>query len=109
MLTLYFLIVRWAPLPSQVGHGSSITVPPPPQREHGWEIEKSPCPCDSMPRPWQRGQTLGVVPGLAPDPPQVGQRCVVGTDSGTWAPSSAWRNEIDTAVSMSRPRSGLGP
>ena len=40
-----------------------MIAPVPPQREHGWEIENSPWPCDSMPRPWQRGQTFGSVPG----------------------------------------------
>jgi hypothetical protein len=33
---------RWAPVPWQVGHGSSITVPVPWQFEHGWEMEKMP-------------------------------------------------------------------
>src|SRR5690242_11367393 len=59
MLTRYFLTVRWAPEPWQVGHGSSITVPEPLQREHGVEIENRPWPWDSMPRPWHFGHTLG--------------------------------------------------
>ena len=41
--------MRTAPEPWQVGQGSSITVPPPPQREHGWEIENMPWPWVSMP------------------------------------------------------------
>ena len=45
-----------------------ISVPVPPHFEHGCEIEKSPWPCDSIPRPWQREQTVGEVPGLAPVP-----------------------------------------
>ena len=72
-----------------VGQGSSITVPEPPQREHGWEIENIPWPWVSMPRPSQRGQTVGVVPGLAPVPWQVGQMSCIGTDSGIWAPEIA--------------------
>ena len=68
MFTRRRLTVRTAPAPWQVGQGSSITVPEPPQREQGWEIENMPCPCVSMPRPSQRGQTDGVVPGLAPVP-----------------------------------------
>ncbi len=71
MLTRNFLTVRTAPEPAQVGQGSSITVPLPPQREQGWEIENMPCPCVSIPRPSQRGHTFGVVPGLAPVPWQV--------------------------------------
>ena len=51
-----------------------MIVPAPWQREQGWEIEKRPWPSDSMPRPLQRGQTIGDVPGLAPVPAQVGQR-----------------------------------
>ena len=44
MLTRSFLTVRTAPLPWHVAHGSSMIVPEPPQREHGWEIENMPCP-----------------------------------------------------------------
>jgi hypothetical protein len=51
MFTLYFLTVRVAPEPEHVVHGSSITVPLPAHFEHGWEIENSPWPCDSTPRP----------------------------------------------------------
>src|SRR3954454_23081962 len=68
MLIRYFLTVRVAPLPLHVGHGSSMTVPLPWHCEHGVEIENRPWPCDSTPRPWQRGQVLGLVPGLAPVP-----------------------------------------
>jgi hypothetical protein len=35
-------MLRWAPEPPHVGQGSSITVPEPPQLEHGCEIEKMP-------------------------------------------------------------------
>src|ERR1700757_3504032 len=70
--------LRWAPEPLQVGHGSSITVPEPPQLEHGCEIEKIPWLWDSIPRPLQTGQTFGWVPGLAPVPWQVGHGCEVG-------------------------------
>ena len=58
--------LRWAPVPWQVGHGSSMIVPVPWQLEQGWEIEKIPWLWASTPRPSQTGQTLGVVPGLAP-------------------------------------------
>ena len=51
MFTRYFLSSRSRPAPEQVGHGSSITVPEPPQREHGRVIENTPWPCDSTPRP----------------------------------------------------------
>src|SRR3954452_17849154 len=83
MLTRYFLTVRVAPLPLHVGHGSSMTVPLPWHCEHGWEIENSPWPCDSTPRPLQRGQVRGLVPGLAPVPVQVEQIWETGTLSGT--------------------------
>src|SRR4051794_10439411 len=77
MFTRYFLTVFWAPVPPQVAHGSSITAPEPLQREHGWVIENRPWPWDSMPRPWHLGQTLGLVPGLAPVPRQVGHGAAV--------------------------------
>ena len=51
MLTRYFLSSRSRPAPAHVGHGSSITVPEPPQREHGRVIENTPWPWDSTPRP----------------------------------------------------------
>src|SRR5436190_17004694 len=108
MFTRYFLIVRCAPLPLQVGHGSSITVPAPLHSEHGCEIENRPSPRDSIPRPWHFGQTCGEVPGLAPVPWQVGQVALVGTDSGICAPSIACSNEIETSASRSRPRSWRG-
>jgi hypothetical protein len=60
--------VRWAPVPPHVGQGSSITVPEPWQFEHGCEMEKIPWLSDSTPRPLHTGQTLGLVPGLAPLP-----------------------------------------
>src|SRR3954462_10553109 len=83
MFTRYFFISRRRPWPWQVGHGSSITVPEPPQREHGRVIENSPWPSDSTPRPWQTGQTLGEVPGRAPVPRHVGQGTCVFTATGT--------------------------
>src|SRR3954451_8561922 len=86
-----------------------MIVPEPWQRWQGWEMENSPWPCDSTPRPWQRGHTFGLVPGLAPVPLHVPQRSVVGTTIGTWAPSIDWANEICVSTSRSRPGSGRGP
>ncbi len=108
MFTRSRLTVRTAPEPWHVGQGSSMTVPEPPQREQGWEIENIPCPCVSMPRPSQRGHTDGEVPGLAPVPRQVLQVACIGTCSGTWAPAIAWSKEIETCASRSAPRSGRG-
>src|SRR5918998_1689464 len=65
MFTRYFLSSRRRPSPAQVGHGCSITVPEPPQREHGRVIENRPWPSDSTPRPWQTGQKAAAVVGLA--------------------------------------------
>ena len=48
--------------------------PAPPHCGQGWLIEKKPWLWASMPRPSQRGQVTGPVPGLAPLPWQVGQR-----------------------------------
>src|SRR3954471_15041996 len=80
IVTRYFFTVLREPVPPQVGQGSSITVPLPPQREQGWEIENRPCEEASTPRPWQAGQIDGAVPGLAPEPWQVTQGADVGTE-----------------------------
>src|SRR3954454_7894238 len=108
MLTRYFLSSRRRPWPAQVGHGSSITVPEPPQREHGRVIENRPWPSDSTPRPWHTGQTVGAVPGRAPVPRHVPQATCVATVTGTWAPSTACSKDSETVVSRSRPRSVAG-
>ena len=108
MLTLYFLRSRMRPWPWQVAQGCSITVPEPPQLEHGRVIENRPWPSDSTPRPWQTGHTIGLVPGCAPVPRQVGQAAWVETETGTCAPSTAWSKESETVVSRSRPRSAAG-
>src|SRR3954471_17456265 len=71
-------------------------------------MEKSPWPCDSMPRPWQRGQTFGDVPGFAPVPVHVEQTAEVDTLSGTCAPSTACWKLMVAEASRSRPRSGRG-
>src|SRR3954468_18652673 len=86
-----------------------MIAPDPWQREHGCEIENSPCPWDSMPRPWHFGHTFGDVPGLAPVPRQVGQVCVVATLSGICAPVIACSKLIATDDSRSLPRSARGP
>src|SRR5918997_5054157 len=108
MLTLYFLSSRVRPWPWHVWQGCSITVPEPPQRPHGRVIENRPWPSDSTPRPWQTGQTAGVVPGRAPVPRQGPQATWVATDTGTCAPATAWSNDSETLVSRSRPRSVAG-
>jgi hypothetical protein len=64
--------------------------PEPPHCEQGWLIEKSPWPWFSTPRPSQRGQVVGEVPGLAPLPLQVPQRDDFGTVTLIWAPLIAW-------------------
>ena len=64
--------------------------PAPPHCGQGWLIEKKPWLWASMPRPSQRGQVTGLVPGLAPLPWQVGQRSAFGTVTLTWAPLTAW-------------------
>ena len=108
MFTRYFLSSRSRPWPAQVGHGSSITVPEPPQRAHGRVIENRPWPSDSTPRPWQTGHTAGAVPGRAPVPRQVPQAACVATETGTCAPSTACSKDSETVVSRSRPRSAAG-
>ena len=99
-----------SPEPAQVGHGSSITWPAPPHCGQGWLIEKKPWLSVSMPRPPQRGQTTGIVPGLAPVPLQVLQVDCLGTVTVTSVPSIACSKPRLTSVSRSRPRVGCcGP
>src|SRR3954454_8042070 len=93
MFTAYFFTWRVWPDPWQVGHGSLISVPVPPHWRHGWEIEKSPCDSASTPRPWQRLHTVGLVPGFAPVPRQVGHGAASGTVTETWPPSIACSND----------------
>ena len=78
--------------------------PAPPHCGQGWLIEKKPWLWASMPRPSQRGQVTGLVPGLAPLPWQVAQRSAFGTVTPIWAPLTAWSKLSWTSVSRSRPR-----
>jgi hypothetical protein len=82
--------------------------PAPPHRGQGWLIEKNPWLWASMPRPSQRGQVIGPVPGLAPLPLQVGQRPAFGTVTLIWVPLTAWSKPSWTSVSRSRPRTCCG-
>src|SRR3954451_2911043 len=95
-----------SPEPPHVSHGCSITSPLPPQRGQGWLIEKKPWLSVSTPRPPQRGQTLGDVPGFAPDPRHAGHVACLGTVTETSAPSIACSKESRISVSRSRPRTG---
>ena len=108
MLTRKRLTVRTAPEPPQVGQGSSMIVPEPPHCEHGWEMENIPWPWVSMPRPSQRGQMVGVVPGARRCRGRCRRCCAIGTDSGTCAPATAWSKVIETSASRSAPRSAPG-
>ena len=84
-------------------HGVSTTVPLPPQRGHGCERAKTPWFSDTTPRPRQTGQSVGLVPGSAPDPPHVWH----GTSSWTGIRVSIPRSESSkvmfTSTSTSRP------
>src|SRR5919198_297139 len=57
-----------------------------------------------MPRPLQRGQVFGLVPGFAPVPEQVGQVASIGTVTEISVPLIAWAKDRRTSVSRSRPR-----
>ena len=84
--------------------------PAPPHCGQGWLIEKKPWLSESIPRPLQRGQVIGVVPGFAPVPLQVLQVDCFGTVTVTSVPRIAWSKLSATSVSRSRPRAGaLGP
>src|SRR3954447_6960125 len=103
-LTLLRLVCWVRPEPPQVGQGSSMIWPEPPHCEQGWLIENRPWPWFSTPRPSQRGQVVGEVPGLAPLPWHVAHRAALGTVTLIWAPLIAWSKLSGTSVSRSRPR-----
>ena len=87
-------------------HGCSITVPLPRQRGHGCEIANRPWLSASTPRPWQTGQSVGAVPGSAPEPWQVRHDASTSTATFVSIPCSASSNESRTGTSKSAPRSG---
>ena len=84
-----------------------MTWPVPPHCGQGWLIEKNPWPWASIPRPSQRGQVSGLVPGSAPEPEQVGQRSDFGMVTVIWVPVIASSNEMRMSVSRSRPFIGF--
>ena len=67
------------PAPSQLVHGSGITLPLPWQVGQVCWIEKNPCCTRTAPCPPQVWQTFGFVPGFAPVPLQVPQVSQLGT------------------------------
>ena len=96
------------PEPPQVGHGSSMTVPLPPQRGHGSLNANAPTSRPRTPRPLHSGHRRGLVPGLAPEPPQSWHATGVSTDTGTWAPRIACSKLRLTSTSTSAPRRAVG-
>ncbi len=98
------------PVPAQSGQGSSTTMPRPRQSRQGSAKANPPALRLDMPVPLQRGQTRGLVPGLAPVPRQVRQAPVPASWIGTVTPLSASPNANVTSASRSAPRrGGLGP
>src|ERR1700733_7614530 len=98
------LIAR--PLPVQAGQGSSTTMPRPWHSLHGSEIPNEPRFLLDWPVPAHDGQTLGMVPALAPVPRQVGQGPSPGSRSATVVPSIASPKLSVVSVSTSAPRRG---
>src|SRR5450759_2405020 len=80
------------PLPLHVLHGSSITLPEPPQRLHVLDTPNRPWPCETAPVPWHTGHMVGPVPGLAPLPWHVGQVSTRWTSTLVETPLSASSN-----------------
>src|SRR6202046_4080222 len=103
-------VLAACPLPLQEVHGSSTTIPRPMQVLHGSEKAKLPRFRLDCPVPSQVGQTLGMVPALAPVPRQTGQGPSPVSLSGTVVPSTESPNDRVASVSTSAPRRGLsGP
>src|SRR4051794_13468969 len=109
ILTLIWLRVDVLPVPRQVGQGSSMTVPLPPQRGQGSLNANEPTSRPRTPRPLHSGQSRGLVPGLAPLPLQSGHATGVSTWTGTWAPAIACSKDRLTSTSTSAPRRAGGP
>ena len=79
-------------------------MPFPPQRGQGCESANGPWFCETTPRPLHSGQSVGLVPGSAPEPWQAEHTVWSSTGTLTVTPSSESWNETRTAVSTSRPR-----
>ena len=97
ILTSSVLVFLVRPTPSQVPHGSGITLPLPWQVGQVCWIEKKPCCRRTVPCPAQDVHTLGLVPGLAPVPPQVSQPSQLGTRISVAKPAAACSSVISIA------------
>src|SRR5712691_12750265 len=82
------------PLPRHIGQGRFTANPP-------W-------PNDTVPRPLHSGHVLIVAPGAAPLPPQVGHTSGIGRVIGTFPPSAATLNGIETVTSIASSASSSG-
>ena len=82
------------PAPSQVAQGEVTILPLPWQRGQVCWIEKKPCCMRTWPWPWQVGQVVGEVPGLAPVPWQVSHSSIVGMRMRVSVPRAASSSEI---------------
>src|SRR5262249_29927181 len=106
ILTVYVLVRTSRPVPWQLWHGFSMTVPLPRQRGHGSDRANSPWLSETTPRPLHTGQMTGDVPGSAPVPPQTRQAVATSTGIFTSRPRSESSNDTLTGASRSAPRSG---
>ena len=77
------------PTPSQAVQGSGMTLPLPWQVGQVCWTEKKPCCMRTAPWPLQVPQTLGLVPGLAPEPEQTSQLSQLGTRMSVAQPAAA--------------------
>ena len=96
-------------MPRHVGHGSSITVPAPPQRRHGVENENRPWLSSMTPRPPHCGHSFGVVPGRAPEPWHVEHWASLVRCSVVVMPRAASTKSSVSSAWTSAPRRGPTP
>ena len=77
MVTVMLRWRRMVPLPPHLGQGSVMILPVPPHLGQGELVRMEPSIVCWMrvtwPVPWHWSQVLGLVPGFAPEPPQVSQ------------------------------------
>src|SRR5271157_124621 len=97
-LTVMFLSFRIKPVPRHLGHGESIILPFPLQVGQGTTWTNVPklllLTLCILPEPLQLGQTLGEVPGAAPEPPHKSHFSILLNPISFSAPCAASSNVI---------------
>src|SRR3990170_2774961 len=108
IFTVRGVVLLVLPAPMHSAHGSFITEPAPWQEGQVLATLKNPCWNLTCPAPRQVEQATGVVPGFAPEPPQVLHATVLGTLTVFSVPKADSSNVISRSNRRSAPLSGPG-